>query len=911
MLSALLLILAGCVSRPQVSPVIAQLPERVELSEVPFFADDSYQGAPGALAALLAQQGLPGDPAQLSRALKLPQEEANLPANIVAEAQAQGLLVAPLQPNLTDLLHRVAAGTPVLLRFAGGYGVLVGYDRVAQTLLLQSGRQRRLSLDFGAFSQSWAASGQWAVSLLHPSQLPAPAAIPGELSPAAAREAAGNSSQALLALHKRWLRAEGPARDALRRQLVEQASQRRTLLGQLVQDHPSAVLQSLIPDDKQTGMPPEVLARLEQRLDLQGELEVLYEDYEDGTTKLRHQLKTPFGERFELHFGQLTQNWRSGLAVIAQGWLLLSDDPQPGAMQGDLLLADDQQALQLADGSTASGDGSGLAYDLPNTTGAQRTLVILVNFRDAPSVMPWTPSQASSLVLGTVSAFYLENSDQQTWLTGNVAGWYTIPVDSTVCDGFAIERYAKEAAQAGGYNLSLYDRFIYAFPQNVCGYSGMGQVGALPSSTWIHNSLTLRTVAHELGHNLGLYHAHALDCGDTTLGASCASQEYGDTLDIMGYSGTVGHFNGFHKERLGWLGSGNLVTVSSSGSFTLQPASVRTSAAKVLKIAKGLDASGSPSYYYAELRKPLGFDAQLTDRGVIDPNNVFSGIALRQASPSNGNSGYLLDTTAGSTFVDMKDPAITAGRSFSDSAAGVSLTTEWADSSQALVSVDLTGGGGDQVSCTRSAPQIGVSPAQSAWLVAGSSYSYSVSVSNKDSAGCSSSSFSLAAGKPSGWTTSLPGSLSLAPGASSSVSLAVTSPSSATDGFYAISSTATGNSTSATASATYVVDNPLSSNSPPVANNDTVVLSSTAAVTIAVRANDLDSDGDALTISAFGQGSKGAVKLGSNGTLIYTPVKGFKGSDQFSYSISDGKASASAIVSISLQSSGGGGKGKP
>lgn len=904
MLSAVLLILAGCVSRPQVSPVIAQLPERVELSDVPFFADDSYQGAPGALAALLAQQGLKGDPAQLTQALKLPQEEAKLPANIIAEAQAQGLLVAPLQPNLTDLLHRVAAGTPVLLRFERGYGVLVGYDRVAQTLLLQTGRQRRLSLDFGVFSQSWAASGQWAVSLLHPGLLPAPAAIPGELSPGAAREAAGNSSQALLALHKRWQRAEGAARDTLRRQLVEQASQRRTLLGQLVQNHPSAVLQSLIPDDKQVGMPPEVLARLEQRLDLAGELQVFYEDYEDAPAKLRHQLKTAFGERFELHFGQLTQNWRSGLAVNAQGWLLLSDDPQQGAVQGDLLLADDLQSLQLADGSTASSAGSALAYDLPNTTGAQRTLGILVNFRDAPSVMPWTPSQASSLLFDTVNNFYLENSDQQTWLTGNVAGWYTIPVDSTVCDGFAIEKYAKEAAAAGGYNLSLYDRFIFIFPQNVCGYSGMGQVGALPSSTWIHNSLTLRTVAHELGHNLGLYHAHALDCGDTTLSASCSSQEYGDTLDIMGYSGTVGHFNGFNKERLGWLGSSNIVTVSSSGSFTLQPASVKTSAAKVLKIAKGLDASGSPSYYYAELRKPLGFDAQLTDRGVVDPNNVFNGITLRQASPSNGNSGYLLDTTAGSNFVDMKDPSVTAGRSFSDSAAGVSLTTEWTDSSQALVSVDLAGGGG-QVSCTRSAPQISVSPAQSAWLVAGSSYSYSVSVSNKDSAGCSSSSFSLTAGKPSGWTTSLPSSLSLAPGASSSVSLAVTSPSSAIDGFYAISSSASGNSTSATASATYVVENPVSSNSPPVANNDSVIITSTAAVTIAVLANDTDSNADPLTISSFTQGSKGAVKLGSNGTLVYTPVKGFKGSDQFGYSISDGKASASATVSISLQSTGG------
>ena len=44
--------------------------------------------------------------------------------------------------------------------------------------------------------------------------------------------------------------------------------------------------------------------------------------------------------------------------------------------------------------------------------------------------------------------------------------------------------------------------------------------------------------------------------------------------------------------------------------------------------------------------------------------------------------------------------------------------------------------------------------------------SVGVTVTNKDSSGCASSAFSLAASKPSGWTASLGGtSLSLAPGA--------------------------------------------------------------------------------------------------------------------------------------------------
>ncbi|MDP3978196.1 MAG: Ig-like domain-containing protein [Pseudomonas sp.] len=720
----------------------------------------------------------------------------------------------------------------------------------------------------------------------------------------AAREAASSQTTELLGLHKRLQKAATSERAQLREQLLSQAEQRRQLLLELAQSHPEEVLRVAIPEDKQKGMPAEVVAKLEQRLELDGELEVVYEDYEDGPAKLRHFLKTSFGERFELRLANSQREWRSGLSVRAQGVLLEHVDGASAPIQGDLVVNDnDSGLLLLADGTTSSTSTSELAYDLPNTLGAQRTLAILVNFQDKPSEKPWTTTAANSLMFGSggVSGFFKENSSQQTWLTGSVAGWYTIPVNSTVCDGFAIEKSAKSAAQAAGFNLANYERFVYIFPKNACGYSGMGQVGAVPSSTWINGSMILRTVAHEMGHNLGLHHAHALDCGDTTLGGTCTAQEYGDTLDIMGYSGTVGHFNGFNKERLGWLASSNIINVASGGSFYLKPAATQTNSGKLLKIANGLDSSGAPNYIYVEYRQPLGFDAQLTDRGVIDTTNVFKGVAVRQASPSNGNSGQLLDMTAGSNFVDMKDPALIGGRSFS--ASGMTLSTQWTDASQALVSVDF-GGGSDTSTCTRNAPSVSVSPGQSTWLAAGSSYSYTVSVTNKDSSGCTSSSVSLSPVKPSGWTASLGStSLNLAPGASASTTLKVTSPSSAADGFYNVGSSAAANGLSASGSASFVVDSPTSStNQPPKAVNDSSQLSSVTTVSVPVLANDSDPDGDKLNIVAFTQGSKGSVSLNSDGSLRYSPAKSFKSGDQFSYTISDGKSSASATVSVSLSS---------
>jgi hypothetical protein len=735
------------------------------------------------------------------------------------------------------------------------------------------------------------------------------AAHPDIPSLQAARESASGRSQELLSLYKRWKKAPASERSQLHEELLGKAEQRRQLLTELAQSHPEEVLRVTVPTDKQMDMPPEVVAKLEQHQELEGELEVVYEDYESGEHKLRHFLKTPFGERFELRLANAQRQWRSGLNVRAQGWLLPSADGPSAPIQGDLVVNDDDSGLVLlAKGTTGSTSGttttttttgSDLAYAMPNTLGAQRTLAILVNFQDDPGNKPWTTDQVNTQIFGSggVSDFFKENSSQQTWLTGSVAGWYTIPVSSTVCDGSAIEQNARSAAQASGYNLSQYDRFVYIFPKNACGYAGMAQVGAWPSAAWINNSMILHTIAHEMGHNLGLQHAHALDCGDTTLGSTCSSQEYGDTLDVMGYFGTVGHFNGSNKERLGWLTSGNIITVNSSGSFYLKPAATQTSSAKLLKIPKGLDSSGAPSYYYVEYRQPTGFDAQLPDRGVIDPNNVFKGVAVRQASPSNANSGYLLDMTAGSDFVDMKDPALTGGLSFSDS--GITITTESTDASQALVSVDL--GGGSAPTCTRSAPTVSVGPAQSTWLPAGSSFSYTVTVTNKDSSACANSSFSLSPIKPTGWTASLgSSSLSLAPGASASATLNVTAPSTAIDGFYNVGTSGAANGLSASGSASFVVDSPATANQAPKALSDSALLTSLSAVDIAVLANDSDPDGDALSIVTFTQGSKGKVSLNSNGTLKYSPSKSLKSTDQFSYTISDGKLSASTTVSISL-----------
>jgi hypothetical protein len=89
-------------------------------------------------------------------------------------------------------------------------------------------------------------------------------------------------------------------------------------------------------------------------------------------------------------------------------------------------------------------------------------------------------------------------------------------------------------------------------------------------------------------------------------------------------------------------------------------------------------------------------------------------------------------------------------------------------------------------------------------------------------------------------------------------------------------------------------------NDPPSAANDAASVESGFSVTIPVLANDVDPDGDALSIQSFGQGANGSVTQAGS-SLSYAPNAGFAGQDAFTYVARDPSgATSQATVTVTV-----------
>ncbi|MEM7536629.1 MAG: Ig-like domain-containing protein [Chloroflexota bacterium] len=98
-----------------------------------------------------------------------------------------------------------------------------------------------------------------------------------------------------------------------------------------------------------------------------------------------------------------------------------------------------------------------------------------------------------------------------------------------------------------------------------------------------------------------------------------------------------------------------------------------------------------------------------------------------------------------------------------------------------------------------------------------------------------------------------------------------------------------------------VTVNIITFNDAPVAVEDLLSIDEDTTVRLNLIANDSDSDGDALAITALGTPQTGAAVLNDDNTVTYTPAENFNGIDRFSYTIEDAAGNeATTLVRIEV-----------
>ncbi len=106
-----------------------------------------------------------------------------------------------------------------------------------------------------------------------------------------------------------------------------------------------------------------------------------------------------------------------------------------------------------------------------------------------------------------------------------------------------------------------------------------------------------------------------------------------------------------------------------------------------------------------------------------------------------------------------------------------------------------------------------------------------------------------------------------------------------------------GNGAMATATV-FITINPV--NDAPIANDDLVSTLEDTAVTIMVLENDIDVDGDPLTVTITMAPAHGTAIVNPDGSITYTPNANYDGTDSLVYTVSDGLESDSAVVTITV-----------
>jgi M6 family metalloprotease-like protein len=511
-----------------------------------------------------------------------------------------------------------------------------------------------------------------------------------------------------------------------------------------------------------------------------------------------------------------------------------------------------------------------------STTGAQNTLVLLVTFPGGTLPTGVTTQSIQGIFFGStgpsLDGYWREASYGVAYAAGDVRE-YNLSSSYTCFTLPQMQNDAIAAAYADGVNIPSYTHVVVVFPDVLsCGWVGMSSVGCttlsypagtFPASYTFINSDFLVTstdsihfTTHELGHALGLNHGRARTFTSPveplgplgTLGTTSGPDHFSTMGDY-----DLGHYSAPHKaEELGWLTSpSNYQTVTTSGTYVLAPFETSPAGLKALKVQRG---TGNNAWLWLEYRQPVGaYDSELGSMSTSPPSSqVYTGALIHYEDSLTPSLWTDLLNFQAPTDTSLMSVALAAGQTWTDPYTNLSLSVLSATSTGLTVSVNY-----GAVPCGSAAPSVSISPSDPS-IYPGQTASYTVSVTDNDSSGCSSSTINLSSSQPSGWSTSLSAaSVTLSPGQSGTVTMGKGAPSSTAPGTYAVNlnaatSTHTGSTTA----------------------NATVMAAPSLAVSVAVSGSTFTSNQKvSITASVL---SGGVAAAGASVTFTMTKANGSK-----------------------------------
>ncbi len=314
------------------------------------------------------------------------------------------------------------------------------------------------------------------------------------------------------------------------------------------------------------------------------------------------------------------------------------------------------------------------------TTGHRKFLYIRATFPDH-RIDPQTEA-ACHETLRQMADFISQTSYGRCYFTYAVAPLVVLPYPESwylaagAGNDSLIQNQARTIAKEMGYDYLNYDYDAVRWNGSVGSYGGSASVGGRGMRMKTDSA---GTFCHELGHNLGVWHANYWRTTPPSLIGPGNNQEYGNTFDLMGSSSGMGQFTAHFKNVLNWLPSETHWTVTSPGTYRIHQfdyAVADPAFRYALRIKKDSDRD-----YWAEFRQRFTTNTGLMNGLMMTWDGWgLGGIGGSGGSPAIGSNrgAQLLDMTPGSFghgITDTRnDAALWVGRTFSDNDTNIHVT---------------------------------------------------------------------------------------------------------------------------------------------------------------------------------------------------------------------------------------------